>query len=96
VAVVATKGETAMFSSTPETKFITRPIIYTVRGQDGEYTFRTHAHHFATIMELHTLSGMELVGIEGINGYKAPALSEPTFAHTLPSRKDIRNGAHRG
>lgn len=81
---------------TPEAKFIARPIIYTVRGQDGEFTLQTQAHHFGDMMELHALAGMSLVGIDGINGYKAPAIPGPKFAHVLPSRRDIRNGVHHG
>lgn len=78
---------------TAEIDFITRPITYTVRGEDGEYTFHAKAHHFKDLMELHSVAGMVLVGIDGVNGYTAPTITEPKFAHLLPSRRDIRNGA---
>ncbi len=72
--------------TSPLTEF--RPVVYTVQGEDGQYTFTAPDGKAAAEMmgTLYTMAALEPVEAAYADAPGAPFPSEPSFAHELPCR----------
>jgi len=63
-----------------------RPVVYTVQGEDGNYTFTAPDAKAAAEMMgiLHAMAALEPVEAAYADAPGAPSPSEPSFAHELP------------